>query len=305
MNQPWDGDRISEVMRNWLDEDILEIVPIEIGSSCKTFQVTCSCGKYILRGQPSAQVCIHEAAVSNALCNLGISPRMIPAGAGEFCVAFDGLFFNLQDFLNGSRPDLSQDNQIKAAAMAAGKLHKALHSSALERNAAKHDATVSMLERVHDVSALRSFFPSSIANIEDAKSWISYLENRLCADQLIHGDLGSWNLLWDSPNMYIIDFGESYVGDFHFDLASVLCSVLAKCQNEEIFGIKREVFLDAYHTVGCNVDIGKLRICLYLWLLRGAIASVLYLNPAQGSARAAYFERELTKIRPFLSEAAK
>ena len=92
----------------------------------------------------------------------------------------------------------------------------------------------------------------------------------------IHGDLGKWNLLYNSPKVYIIDFGEVRKGDNHFDVAAILTPMIGFDLSEEFTCKYLRAFHEQYKNYMENFQWEKLQKNIQLWILRGIFALLLH-----------------------------
>lgn len=93
-------------------------------------------------------------------------------------------------------------------------------------------------------------------------------------NEIIHGDLGIWNMIWTNNEIKIIDFGESRMGDYYFDIAGALCSSIGYNESikkvDELYG----AFIDTYSQNFFKINTSRLLSYIRLWYWRG-ILSVL------------------------------
>jgi homoserine kinase type II len=98
--------------------------------------------------------------------------------------------------------------------------------------------------------------------------------------QVIHGDLGPWNLLMqDSGELFVIDFGEARLGDPYFDLASALAGLINHAPAPLRTHVADE-FLSQCRAL-ISLDLPRLRQQLRLWAWRGLAQCVQ--APERGS----------------------
>lgn len=102
----------------------------------------------------------------------------------------------------------------------------------------------------------------------EADRWVEELSAITVADrQLIHGDLGLWNMLEEGNEIRVIDFGEARLGDPYFDLASALAGLINHSTAEsrskhaaEFLAVCRECM---------TLDMERLTNQIFLWVWRG------------------------------------
>lgn len=125
---------------------------------------------------------------------------------------------------------------------------------------------------------------------------IRHAENTMGREQIIHGDLGSWNMLWDQKQIRFIDFGECRLGDYSFDIAAIMASILRAAPDVPKQYENLDLFLRTYEEQFHPVDRARLQTAVWLWLLRGALAVCVF---------AAEPQRKGLLIRRFLCDLDK
>ncbi len=284
----------------WSLGNIRDLTPTNSGTSCDSFIVEAESGKYILRGLTSQRQAEQESAVSQILLETGIGARLIPTHQGTYYVPYGDRYYNLQTFLPGLKPDFIDEQQVIAAGKATAKLHSALAQSHYPFSDEDRFSTVPLLFRTQGISLPGVLFPEGKTTMEERVEYISELEKQLSQNQVIHGDLGSWNMLFNGDKIHIIDFGECRTGDVHFDLAALTCSILAKCDNRDRFLRNFAKLLNSYEEIADPVDLRKLTICVYLWLLRGVLASIADIqDPSKAEKICQHFTSELLRFKFF------
>lgn len=104
--------------------------------------------------------------------------------------------------------------------------------------------------------------------------------------QLIHGDLGPWNMLDDRGTVRVIDFGEARLGDPYFDLASALAGLVNHSAPERR-AQNAAAFLDACRE-RLPLDLPRLKEQLALWAWRGIAQCAAGGEPFAGMAERMY-----------------
>ncbi len=161
-------------------------------------------------------------------------------------------------------------------------------------------SAIQLLLQTEGISLPTGLFPENVTTMVERAHYIQKLEKALSEDQIIHGDLGVWNMLWNGECVHIIDFGECRTGDIHFDLAALICSMLSKCKDAECFSHNLSQVLDTYEGIAGSVDMRKLHISVYLWLLRGALASAVYTHDCtKRKFLCQHFANELIRYRHY------
>ncbi len=116
---------VYKLVSNWSIGEIWDVALIPSGTSCESFLVEASSGKYILRGFSSQHQAEQESAVSRMLLGTEIGAMVLPTQEDAYYVSYDGRFYNLQNFLPGVQPDFSKERQLVASAEATARMHKA------------------------------------------------------------------------------------------------------------------------------------------------------------------------------------
>ncbi len=290
-----------EIIRNWDIGKILSVSPVVQGASCKTYTIHSSMGKYILRGFDSHQQAEQEAEVFRALRGTKIGAELIQTKNKESYVFDNEKFYNLQTFIYGKKPNLKDEAQVCAAAKTVSKLHETLEKSTFSFSTYNRFSTDSLLQQVSDLDLPEQAFPKGIVTGEQRRHFVANIEREFCQNQVIHADLGDWNMLWNGNEVQIIDFGECRAGDFYFDLAAIISSILAKCDNKEDFICLLTVFLDTYTQKGIIINYEKLSKAVYIWLLRGILASTVNIHELSRRKRlCSHFMNEMIKYKLYI-----
>ena len=268
------------ILKNWPIQGFPTLERIQSGTTCSAFLVHSCNGNYLLRCFSSSRRAELESAVYCHLKPVDVIPPFIPTHSDTLFFENDHGIFTLQQFISGTAPDLWDTEQLIFSASSIGKLHTGLRSCTAAPTSDRFD-TIEMLQRAASDPRLYYLFPNSMENTAQMVKYIQQLEACLNSDQPIHADLGVWNTLWDGTKVWIIDFGEYRLGDFHFDLAAFLSGLIRPDRDLDSICAQLCVLLSAYEKYGSKIDSSKLMICLYFWFLRGALATLLYISDAK------------------------
>lgn len=193
----------------------------------------------------------------------------------------NGLWFQVQEFVRGARPDPASTGTAGAIARMVKELTQALAHCPWVGGADRFDLAVAWQQGREFWSLLET--PYTLHQAEDEIS-------RCCAipeqsAQVIHGDLGPWNMIVDEHGaVFVIDFGEARMGDPYFDFASALGGLINHTSADLRQPVCRE-FLDELDS-----DRGRLLEQLRLWVWRGlAQWAILAGNGVPGAKMAARF----------------
>ncbi len=285
-----------ELANNWNIGKVLDISQVSQGTSCSTFIVHTLQGKYILRGFKQYQQAVQEAEVFRVLQDTGIGAELVYTKTQKAYVFAREKYYNLQTFLYGEKPNLRNEMQVCAAAQTVSELHKALRNCTFSFSAYDRFSTDNLLQQTPEWQLIGELFPKEIATTEQRRTFIVDLEQEFHQSQVIHADLGEWNMLWSGNKLQVIDFGECRTGDIYCDLAAVACSILARSNNTEDFNGLLSIFLETYQQGGEAIHFEKLDKAIYIWLLRGALAASINIQePIKREAVCKHFLKQMAK----------
>ncbi len=290
-----------ELINNWNIGQILDISQVSQGTSCSTFIVHALQGKYILRGFKQYQQAVQEAEVFRVLQGTGIGAELVYTKNKKAYVFDSEKYYNLQTFLYGEKPNLRNEMQVCATAQTVSELHKALRNCTFSFSAYDRFSTDTLLQQTSEWKLIGELFPKEIATTEQRRKFITSLEQEFHQSQVIHADLGEWNMLWSGNKLQVIDFGECRAGDIYCDLAAVACSILARCNNAGDFNGLLSIFLETYKQGGETINFEKLDKAIYIWLLRGALASSINIQePIKREVICKHFLKQITRYALYI-----
>ena len=157
-----------------------------------------------------------------------ICPEIIKSKSGSDIAKYNNKVYNLQVYVNTETWTIDYSNLFKLGS-AISRFHFNVRSLNLkEENFNRFDLRISWIELQEKMyfNDLRLALPLFINEIEENLGFEAYKED------LIHGDLGKWNIIYDGNNFNIIDFGEVRLGSKHFDLAGVICSFVSNTMSD-------------------------------------------------------------------------
>lgn len=266
----------SNILCNWFSDENFTVTELKKGISSNACHVRAGNGAFILRRVAGREQADREALVLSVLASAGVAPALLPCTDGCFWTELDGSFYNLQRVVPGKAPDFTDRAVVISVAEAVAKMHRTFAESCLRIAGIDRFDTLGMLERARGAAGLDSFFPEDVVCFEKRKEYVKRKEASLQREQVIHGDLGGWNMLWDGEQTWLIDFGECRLGDTSLDLAAVLASVVSVAED----GASEQnthIFLEIYEKTYEPVSRERLRTACWLWQLRGVLASVVFL----------------------------
>ena len=180
------------------------------------------------------------------------------------CFEQGGLWYQVQEFCSGTRPSPDRPGTAGRIAEMAVELTLAAEGCAVAVDLPdRFDlASVWMEHRLNwpllELPLLQTEADRRVAELSGVSG---------SRGQLIHGDLGLWNMLEEGGVIRVIDFGEARIGDPYFDLASALAGLINHSSPEK----RRENaagFLTACRE-RMELDMDRLTNQVFLWVWRG------------------------------------
>ncbi|MBQ8834618.1 MAG: aminoglycoside phosphotransferase family protein [Oscillospiraceae bacterium] len=286
-----------ELLSNWMMADVRMEV-LDKGISSNACLITKGDTKYILRRLSSWQQGYMEDKIAAVLSPLKISPRIIPSCSGHSFVAFEGSYYNLQDYVRGKQVHLCDEPLLQQAAKTVATMHKAMSALTDDLDMADRFSLLRLLESCK-WDNLQDTLITQEGGIEKFR--------KLCQSltgydreyhQWIHGDLGTWNLLSDNAKVMVIDFGECRKGSIYFDVAAIVSSLLSSTEDTAILDRHISVFTQTYAEYNVPLDRDLLSKYFQLWFARGILANILEENHQKGKSEKAinYFWKQMNKF---------
>lgn len=242
--------------------EIKEITPLKRGTVARVWRVAAEAGDFLLRTLTGEEQGEREWTIFRHLeaRNFRNMPAIRATQDGRSAVQAGDAWYQLQAFCSGVRPDPARPGTARRGAETALRLTEALTDCPAVAAQDRFDLARSW-------AAARRFWDSEAAG--QPLSWADRAVERCCAlpereRQVIHGDLGPWNLLETAQGMLVVDFGEARMGDPCFDLASVLAGFINHASEAERPRVLAE-FLKCWK----DVDRERLREQTALWTWRG------------------------------------
>ncbi len=288
---------ITAIVHRWLDGRF-SISKADRGNSSDSHIVAAEKGTYILRRLPSETAARQEFSVLCFLQDIGVTAALLPTRQGEPFVRVRDSYYNLQTFLPGCPPDLSDHTVIAAAACTLARMQQQFEQCSLTVSAFNRFDPMSLWEQAKPHAALLSSFFERNRAADEMEAIIRNSGNAMRKDQVIHGDLGSWNMLWNGERIFFIDFGECRLGDSYTDIAAVTASILRAASDKEELCQGMDIFMDCYQKNYRTLEKGKLQNSLWLWLLCGALAVCISISdPMQREKRIRQYHSDFEKYR--------
>lgn len=236
--------------------------PMTPGTVSSVWRIRMERDTFLLRTLPDPAQGRAEWQIYRHLCSRGMRervPGLLPTADGAPFLETDGACWQLQQFVDGQRPSFTAEGTAARLAETVLLLESAL-------------ADCPPIDR-QDRFNLASVWARGRQNWELLNAGISLREAERAVEtclgfpqrrtQVIHGDLGPWNMLDADGVLRIIDFGEARMGEPCFDLASALAGVLNHAP-----AAMRDVLAEEY-LAAAGADASAMREQLLLWVWRG------------------------------------
>lgn len=199
--------------------------PIRSGTTAQIWKLETAQGVFLLRtlsgpAQGELEWAIARHLLQKKVCRV---PAILPAAGGVPWAELGGTYFQVQAFCPGERPSLSRPGTAGKIAETAVRLAGAL-SHFVPPHAMPDRFDLASVWAAHRQNWPQLELPLSLAQADARVAALSALPWR--DPQLIHGDLGLWNMLEQDGEITVIDFGEARLGDPYFDLAAALGGVI-------------------------------------------------------------------------------
>jgi homoserine kinase type II len=246
--------------------------PVTAGTTAQVCRVTAASGASVLfRSLSGPDQGQREWAIFRHLASRGFphTPDILTTPDGSPMAEAGGVWYQAQRYCPGRMPDPAQPGVVPAVAALAVRLTHALSDCPGEGWEDRFDlASVWSAHRAHWP---RLALPMSQEAADRAVAELASLPVQ--EKQVIHGDLGPWNLLLqDSGELLVIDFGAARLGDPYFDLATALAGLVNHAPAE----LRRQVagkFLAQCRRL-TPLDESRLKTQLRLWAWRGLVQCV-------------------------------
>lgn len=265
----------------WLDQPILAVSALQQGTTSDACLVETADGSYVLR-KVSREAAKVEFAVSRLLAGSGIAAEILPTRMGQGWLEQDGVCYNLQRRFAGTAVRTCDAGTLRAAGCALGRMHRAL-SGCRDTGVQDRFSLSALLARATARHAfLRTQTPEA-QTLHQLAARLRPLEDERV--QLIHGDLGVWNMLRTRDGVAFIDFGEARQGHPYMDIAASMTSLLSLEQDGTRLASDASLFLESYVSEVGPVNQPLLADYVSVWQLRGVLAEMTYRTDAdQGQA---------------------
>ena len=272
---------MNEIIENILCDyhigNILNVKAVNKGNTSDASYVLSDQGQWVLRKLKNIEQGVIEYAISNILSNDNICPRIITTKSNIGYSYYQGSYYNLQEYIPSQhiKNDLGT---FKKLGRILGILHSRLKDNIdlieQEDRFPLEDLWKKTKNKWNDIRNQFDYSIFTTSNFEELIYEMVTYQN--IKNRFIHGDLGKWNLLYNSPKVYIIDFGEVRKGDNHFDVAAILTSMISFDLSDEFICKYLHAFHEEYKNYMEDFQWKKLQKNIQLWILRGILALLLY-----------------------------
>lgn len=243
------------------------VTPIKPGTVSRVWKFSTVSGEFLARTLTDAQQGKTEWAIFRHLAQRGFhrTPAILTTSAGMPMLELDGVWYQVQQFCPGSWPTPARPGIPREMARLTTLLEQALSDCpAIDGPPDRFDLAAVWQTCRENWPLLGLPLPLEAADRE---------VDRCCqfptrGAQVIHGDLGPWNLLQTEDNsILVIDFGEARMGDPYFDLASILGGLVNHSSAERRKQACEEFLLEYQRFT--PLDQSRLLEQLDLWVWRG------------------------------------
>lgn len=188
---------------------IVKIEPIGDGQTSQVLKITTDKDSYILKSQLNINVASNEFNCLNELSKIELSPEPVRTVEDEMFIDLNDSIYILMKYIEADVIDKSKVD-FHSLGKVIHVMHQNLTNISLLPTEDRFDET-QMIESVENKTLKSVFF----------NKFKEYNYHSTELNSIIHGDLGSWNLIQRDENIFMIDFGEIRDGDPYFDLAAV------------------------------------------------------------------------------------
>ena len=257
--------------------DIVSYEKVKSGNTAETFLINSKSKKWILRKLKDRAQGDAEFAITSHLFNKGVdcvSP-IIPTKDGKPYFCFGEDYYNLQEYINGIVPEVSDKQIVQEIAKSVAYMQNALFDSEIIITSKDRFDLLDLWEKGNTLWEHLYSYGKVVYSTREVDEILKelYLETA-GNNKIIHGDLVIWNMIWTNNQIKIIDFGEARMGDYYFDIAGALCSSIGYNKSIEKMAELSRTFIDTYSQNFFKINISRLRSYIQLWYWRG-ILSVL------------------------------
>lgn len=246
-----------------------EAIPLRPGTEARVWRLNCERGSFLVRTLSGPEQGGREWTLFRHLADRGFDalPSIRLTLDGQPAAELDGVWYQLQTFCPGSMPDPGKPGVARRLARTVLALEQALEDCPCRNIPAAKPLPQLWAEARPGWTALA--LPLTLEEADRTVARLSCLPVE--GGQVIHGDLGPWNMLDDGERIRVIDFGAVCLGDPYYDLAAALGGVVNHTSSAERDKAVR-AFWDECRALRPDFDRKRLLNQVSLWAWRGLTA---------------------------------
>lgn len=251
-----------------------QITRINQGIMSKVYQVVTNDKSYILRDISKPEELFNHLEI-NQVDQCNITPKLIQTVDNQKYYQDKTHYILVQEYIEGHQIKVGDLNNLKTIGETVSRFSQQLQKGNFKIIPDKFDLKI-MYDTLKDNESIL------IPVLNDFGFNESFIQQIIEKNQdnqnIIHADLGIWNMIQQDNQVRIIDFGEIRKGSVVFDYASAFMYLI----NMNFLSIEEIMKYAEEYLSSLNNQQIKLEVfydyCL-LWLLRGVVANQLY-NPS-------------------------
>lgn len=256
----------SAVKKHYAVGHIYRLNQLVNGNSSGAVNIETEQGTFIARKLRKVEQGEVEYAISSLMKDTGLCAEVIPSIMGEGYIIEDDRVMNIQRYIEQEKYMLTQKQLYMKLGESVAILHSKLHNVSLPSLADRFS-----IQPIWDTLKCRPIDSEIFKKLSSYIPFCNMLEQQL-TNQMIHGDLGVWNILFQCDSIYIIDFGEARRGNIHFDVAALLSSTIKSSEKDSVIEGYITEFQHSYNRINPGLNLHTLYDYLILWIIRGICA---------------------------------
>lgn len=235
-----------------------ELIPMAGGTVSSVWQVRAGDDRYLLRTLTGREQGEREWAIFCHLRERGFSAlaELVPTVGGPPAVQSEGVWYQLQRYLPGERPNPAGEGTARRVARTVTALLDAL-SDCPAVAGEPFDLAECWTEGRENWPLLGLALPLPVA--DEAVAHCLTIPSR--GRQVIHGDLGLWNMVDTGDSIAVIDFDAARMGDPYFDLGTVFAALV----NHSPDGLRPKVCGEFLAVAAADRDRLGEQVSLWAW----------------------------------------